>query len=246
MKFEAIAEIIDGIPHLPKHQGKMLYDLILRERPKNCLELGFAHGVSSCYIAAALDEIGAGHLISVDLEISARRDPPLETLLERSGLTNWVEIHREKNSYTWFLKKLLEHNQKHNNSRPALDFCFIDGPKNWTIDGFAFFAVDRIMRQNGLFLFDDFTWSYGASVREQTDGINHRELCDAQRNQPNIEAVFRLLVYPHPEYSEFEIVGEDWVLCRKIQGLQKRVIYNQSPKVKDYHKRIGFSPNPIG
>lgn len=59
MKFDAIARHLDGLQYTSPHKGRVFYDFIMDTRPEQCLELGFAHGVSSCYIAAALH--GAGH-----------------------------------------------------------------------------------------------------------------------------------------------------------------------------------------
>ena len=67
MKFNTIAKLVHGIPYTQRERGKKLYDHILKYKPENCLELGFAHGVASCYIAAALHEIGHGTLTCVDL-----------------------------------------------------------------------------------------------------------------------------------------------------------------------------------
>jgi predicted O-methyltransferase YrrM len=104
MKFAEIAKLIKGIPYTSMARGKLLYDHILLNRPCHCLELGFAHGVASCYIVAALHEIGSGHLTCADLESSKDREPNLEQLLKKADLEKFVSINREKSCYTWFLK----------------------------------------------------------------------------------------------------------------------------------------------
>src|SRR5687767_1495211 len=104
MKFDAIAAHLDGIPFTSPHKGRVFYDFIMDTRPEQCLELGFAYGVSSCYIAAALHELGRGHLTTVDLLRGLEWfNPPIETLLARTGLQSWVTVARENTSYTWFL-----------------------------------------------------------------------------------------------------------------------------------------------
>ncbi len=47
--------------------GKKLYDFILASDVVNILELGFAHGNSTCYMAAALEERSEGHILTMDL-----------------------------------------------------------------------------------------------------------------------------------------------------------------------------------
>jgi len=220
MKFEKILSLIEGIPYTSPRAGKVLYDFILESRPVECLELGFAHGVSSCYVAAALDELGQGHLTSVDLASSADRTPPIEDLLEKADLTSRVTVCREKNSYTWFLQKKIEERSGSGNCEPCYDFAFIDGPKNWTIDGCAFFLVNKLLREGGWVLFDDYKWAYGTS-REATDGITHRELSIDQINAPNIELVFKYLVMQHPDYSEFKLQDEEWAWARKVRNSER-------------------------
>jgi predicted O-methyltransferase YrrM len=59
----------------PKLQ-ELLYNLIIDKKPKNCLELGSGYGVSSCFIGAALDEIGNGNLITIDRRAVLEKAPP--------------------------------------------------------------------------------------------------------------------------------------------------------------------------
>jgi predicted O-methyltransferase YrrM len=85
MKFETICSYLEGIGSgaaIPASRAKGLYEFILAKKPSECLELGFAQGVSSCYTAAALDEFGTGHLTSVDLVPAMKwQKPAIEELL---------------------------------------------------------------------------------------------------------------------------------------------------------------------
>ena len=111
MDFEKIKKLVKGVPYVLPEMASDLYQFIIKEKPQNCLELGFAHGASSCYIAAALDEVGAGHLTSVDLESGRSwQSPNIEDLLSKTGLSSFVTVERDDLSYTWFLKKLIEEN----------------------------------------------------------------------------------------------------------------------------------------
>lgn len=222
MKFKKIATYLDGIPYTHKEMGKRLYNHILATGAERCLELGFAHGVASCYMAAACHEKGSGLVTSVDLISSKNRNPNLEELLSITGLEDYCQIYREENSYTWFLKKEIERNSDKYVCSPVYDFCFIDGPKNWTIDGFAFFLVDKLLNKNGWILFDDYRWVYSNYSKDLLDGITIRELSSDQANTPNIRLVFQLLVMQHPSYSNFEI-DEDWAWAQKKVSQQKRL-----------------------
>ena len=216
MKFNEIAEHVKGIPYTQLEMGRVLYNHIIKTKPKHCLELGFAHGVATCYVAAALDELGEGKVTAVDIQSSINRKPNLEELLKKTKLTKYVTVEREVNSYTWYLKKAIEANSNELHCNPIFDFCFIDGPKNWTIDGFAFFLVDKLMKQDGWILFDDYRWIYSQMQGETVAGFVKREFSDDQLNAAQIEQVFKLLVMQHPDYGNF-IVDDDWAWAQKTK-----------------------------
>ena len=225
MKFETVRSHVEGIPYTQPRWGELLYNFIVEHKPAECLELGFAHGVASCYIAAALDEIGAGRLTAVDLLDADWRKPSIEDLLSRAGLQRYVTVVRERTTYNWFLKKKIEENSSSKGCEPVYDFCFIDGPKNWNVDGLAFFLVDKLLRPGGWILFDDLYWTYGAKGGEQTDGISHRTMGEDELNTPHIDLVFRLLVQQHPDYSEFKIQGDWWAWAHKVSAPSKSLTY---------------------
>lgn len=238
MKLDRIHEILDGVPYINRKYGGLLYEHILRTKPEQCLELGFAHGKSSCYIAAALDELGRGHLTSVDLVSSKERNPNLEGLLKRTGLGKYVTVQRERNSYTWFLKKKIqERSPEGRRCEPLYDFVFIDGPKSWTIDGCAFFCADKLMRENAWILFDDVDWTYAgyekATGKTATDGIDHRELADDEKREAQIEHVFRLMVMQHPDYSEFQLLDGKWAFARKARAETRELKLHTTWTMKD-------------
>lgn len=222
VRFEDARSLLEGIPYIKPERARTLYDFVLEAKPQACLELGFAHGTSSCYIAAALHALGRGHLVAVDIEDSAGRRPPIETLLARTGLSPYVTVVREVNSYNWFLKKEIERRSTGGRCEPAYDFCFIDGAKNWTVDGFAFFLVDKLLEPGGWILFDDLNWSYAEAEtltgKSVTDGIVHRELSEDQATTPNVDLIFRYLVMQHPDYSQFEVQDDSWGWARKVKS----------------------------
>jgi len=163
MKFEEINTHLDGVPYISPKHAKMLYDFILDNKPDQLIQLGFAYGAASCYMAAALDELGSGLLTVVDLT-SARgwRKPSIDELLSKTGLEKYVSIIYEKTSYNWYLKKNIEENTSSHYCEPIYDFCYVDGSKNWGIDGLAFFLIDKLLKQGGWILFDDLKWKYGS------------------------------------------------------------------------------------
>lgn len=231
MKFDTIHSYLEGIgsdTSIPLNHAKVLYDFILAKKPSECLELGFGHGVSSCYTAAALDEIGSGHLTSVDIVPAMKwQKPSIEELLSLTKLSNYVTVMREKTSYTWFLKKMIEENSSSDQCKPIYDFCFIDGPHNWAVDGLGFFLVDKLLKNDGWILFDDLKWTYAEKLKQgqtHSGGFSLFEMGDDERNTPHVDLIFRLLVMEHPDYSEFRIEDDWWAWAHKISSSEKKLI----------------------
>jgi predicted O-methyltransferase YrrM len=211
MRFEEIQEFLDHIQYNAEmkagstvpERGKVLYDHIRMHKPLSVLELGVGFGVGSCYIAAALHENQVGHLTCVDL-VDTSYSPSAEELVNQAKLDSYVSIYREKSSYTWFLKKRIEQRTRLDSvCEPEFDLCFIDGPKDWTIDGAAFFMVDKLMKEGGWIIFDDYDWVHDSHSQFEED------------SQPHVEAIFRLLVTQHPNYGEFQVDGNRWAWARK-------------------------------
>ncbi len=150
MKFSEVRDIVKEIPFISEENAKILYDTILHQKPSDCLELGFAHGAASCYIAAALDKLGHGHLTAVDLiEAQEWQKPSIDDLLARCGLGEYVTVVREQTGYNWFLHDEIVRGSESDLCEPKYDLCVIDGSKNWTIDGLAFLLVDKLLREGG-------------------------------------------------------------------------------------------------
>lgn len=231
MQFEAVKAHIAGIPYILDEMATDLYSFIMKEEPRECLELGFGHGASSCYIAAALDELGKGKLTSVDLLSGMEwQTPSIEELLLRTGLSNRVEVHRERSNYTWFLAKQIEKQTFNKRCVPVYDFCFIDGAKHWTTDAAAFFLVDKLLKPGGWLVFDDLRWTFQSKVNEgkrKLDGVSLSTMGSAELTEPHIEKVFRLLVMQHPEYSNFRVKDDWWAWAQKAAG-SKEVKYDYS------------------
>jgi predicted O-methyltransferase YrrM len=223
MNFDSAATVLDGLPYTPVAKGKALYDLVLERRPRMILELGFAHGVSTCYLAAAAHALGDCRVTAVDREQSGLLEPSLEALSQRLGLAHLVSVHRERSSYTWFLKKeIAAQSQGGSRCEPKYDLIFIDGPKDWTNDGCAFFLCDKLLRPGGTLLFDDYAWSYRKD--EHRRGSPHREgyvfphMSEDEFAEPQIKAVFELLVMQHPDYGAFEIIDDEMALATKVKS----------------------------
>lgn len=207
--FDTVAAAVEGVLHMTPQQGRTIYDFVLAQRPRRVLELGFAHGVSSCYIAAALEEAGGpGRLLTIDQKGALVRRPSIGELLARCGLEHRVKTIFADTSYTWELLRLLRRPKP-----PAFDFAFIDGAHTWDVDGFAFQLVDRMLRPGGWILFDDLDWSL-ASSPSLRDADWVRALPREQQQAAQVGQVFDLLVRTHREYTNFR-VEDGWGWAQK-------------------------------
>jgi predicted O-methyltransferase YrrM len=220
MKFDLVWQAVGSVPFITHSNARTLYDLILEQQLSNILELGIAHGTATCCMAAALDEMGRGTVTSVDLT-SAQFSPSAEEQLASLKLDRFVDIFRMQTGYTWFLHDEIRRLSNGGSCQPKFDLCIIDGPKNWTIDGCAFFLADKLLKPGGWLIFDDLDWTYAAadSHRTSTDGITHHLLSQDERTTPQIREVFELLVVQHPSYSNFirhESTG--WAIAQKLSS----------------------------
>jgi predicted O-methyltransferase YrrM len=169
---------------------------------------------------------GPGTLVSVDSSVFPWTDPSPGEVLERAGLRHRVTLDRRYSTYTWFLKEQLARcSDEHGNCTPPYDFCFLDGSKNWTIDGLAVLVIERLLRPGGWLLLDDLDWRY--ADRPQATGSHYfvslGQLSYAEREEPHMRAVFDLLIRPHPSFTELRIEDEWWAWARKAPGEPRRL-----------------------
>jgi predicted O-methyltransferase YrrM len=223
MGFDDVARAVAGVPFMSPEQGRLVYDHVRATRPAEVLELGTAHGVGAAYLAAGLEDNGAGRLTTVDFA-GAAYDPPPEAVLARAGVAARVQVVREFSSYTWWLKEQVQaRSDRAGNVEPLYDFVYLDGAKHWTIDGLAVVLVEKLLRPGGWLLMDDLDWTYAQDPgREATDGIVHRELSERERSEPHLRAVFDLIVAQHPSFTDVRVQDEWWGWARNAPGEPRR------------------------
>ena len=210
MDFDTAARHLHGVPMTKPDKGRELYDWVLHQRPEAILELGFAHGVSTCYMAAALDELGRGHITTIDKQHTRSIDPTIEQLSGDLCLSGYVTPIRVERSFTWELRRMIDAH-----AEPIFDFVFHDGGHTWDVAGFGFFLADRLLKPGGWMLFDDLKWSLGGSQNMRDRGWV-KELSAEERDSAQVGEVFRLLVARHPDYIDLHRAREgNWGWARK-------------------------------
>lgn len=203
-----VQAVVQGLPNMRLSQADRMRALIHDNRLADVLELGVCHGVSTCYIAAALEAQGKGSITSIDVPSARDNQPNALELLERCGLSHRATVHYEPGGYLWKLMEMLEEDPT-----PRFDLCYLDGAHEWAIDGFAFFLVDRLLRPGGWIVFDDLDWTIDGS-KTVRDHPHHASKPLAERQAPQVRKVFDLLVRTHPSYDNLSVGGQ-WGYARK-------------------------------
>jgi predicted O-methyltransferase YrrM len=213
VKIKKAGELLDGIPHIEPVRARELYNFVLESGSTDILELGTAHGTSTCWMAAALDERSTGNIVTLDLQSEDDvRDPNLRALIPRTGLGAYITPVLTERSYLWELMKLVEENTVDGACTPIFDFCFIDGAHTWDVDGFAFFLVDKLLRVGGWMLFDDLHWTLDGMYKSM--GVAPRGEPARERSTAQVGKIFGLLVCQHPSYGNVRVDG-DWGWAQK-------------------------------
>jgi predicted O-methyltransferase YrrM len=204
MNLIKVKQVVEDLPYMSLKKAQVMEDFIHQHRISSILELGFFHGVSTCYMAAALEEVDQGSIVSIDLHSAQKRQPNIEELLEKCGYSDTVEFYYEPVSYNWRLMKLIEQQEK------TFDLCYVDGGHDWYNTGLAFFLVDKLLRPGGWMIFDDLDWTM-----EHIDAMWALRKPEEERITPQVRKVWELLVKPHSQYSNFYEQG-GWGYAQKL------------------------------
>lgn len=229
MKISAVKKVVGNTPYMNTDQAQVLTDIILEKKYTNLLELGFKHGVSSVYLAAALDEMQTGMLTTIDLESAKSNQPNLDFFVSELGLGKYINPIYEETSYNWRLMKFLLQSPV-----PKFDFCYLDGAHDWYVDGFAFELVDKLLAPGGVIVFDDLDWKYKDSMAlAKTERV--KTMPKEEVETPQVRLVYELLVKTNKNYSNF-YEKDNWAFAYKnsdaedtsnSNGIQTEIVYKE-------------------
>lgn len=187
--------------------AEMFYDLITAHELRNVLELGFMHGVSSAYIAGAIEDCGGGRLTTIDLETARDREPNIFSLLEQCGLAELVEVFFEPRSFNWRLMKFLEESP-----RRQFDLIYFDAAHTWVDTGFAFLVARRLLRPGGWMVFDDYHHTYRTSRNNAKPWV--LRMPEDEQVVAQVERVYSLLTMEDEDFDTFRVKG-NFAFARK-------------------------------
>lgn len=210
-RFESVNAAFDDLQYMRDSEARLLRDIVIENDVRDILEIGFYQGKSSAYLAAMLEDMGRGHLVTIDREKARKHRPNIEEVLAELGLTHRVTAVFAERSYTWEMARLIRAKP-----RPQFDLCYFDGGHTWDQTGFGFLLVDMLLRPGGLIVFDDLTWTIEAAIGQRTNVPKYwRVSSDDERKTPGVKLVFDLLV-PHLGYTDIRTANEGrWGIARK-------------------------------
>lgn len=120
--------------NIPTADGKLLYDIIIKNNYKNALEIGTSTGHSGVWIAWALSKTG-GKLITIDID-EGRHKTAIENF-KKAGLSDYIDA-RLADAHT-LVKEI----------KGPFDFVFSDADKDWYKNYFT--DVDPKLKTGGCF-----------------------------------------------------------------------------------------------
>lgn len=105
--FNRVRSEFDDLPYMRHPQATLIRDIIVEHDAQDILKIGFLHGKSSAYLAAILEDLGRGHLVTIDRNAARQREPNIERVLSALDLTHRVTPVYAERSYTREMAKMI-------------------------------------------------------------------------------------------------------------------------------------------
>ena len=210
-RIESVKSSFGALEYMQHHEALFMRNFIAQHDARDILEIGFYHGKSSAYFAAILEDLGRGHLVTIDRKTARQREPNIEQVLSSLNLTHRVTPVYAERSYTWEMAKMI--NAK---PRSLFDLCYFDGGHTWDGTGFGFVLVDMLLRPGGWIIFDDLEWTVEKAMQNVRKVPRTWRACSPdERAVAAVNLVFETLV-PHLGYEQIRVVNSGrWGLARK-------------------------------
>jgi predicted O-methyltransferase YrrM len=174
---------------MQEEQALTLREVIVKNDLSNLLELGTFYGKGSAYMAAILEDLGRGTLVTLDRNSTLRLKPNVHDILRGLNLDHRVTVHKHPRSSTITLMEMLE-------EEPArkFDFCYFDAGHVWDVTGFMFMLVDLMLVPGAWVVFDDLDWTLAKHwAKNPKSRQAYPEYSDEEGRIPQVRKVFEIL-----------------------------------------------------
>lgn len=172
--------------------GWLLHGMVRAQKPEVCVEIGSAHGYSTCLIALALEQNLAGHLWAVDPHLPNDWSDSDAADTYRSLRGNLAAIGQAARRVHIVRKRTAEALP---DLPPKVDFAFIDGDHSYEGAKFDWQALQPRMTPFGVVVFHDTLWDRFA------DDPHYRQWRRAGMGVPRLIEEIRQEGYPVVTFS---------------------------------------------
>lgn len=209
--FDRVTTTWGDLKYMDLPRAEYLRELIVTNDLQDLLELGFYKGKSSAYLGAVLEDLGRGHLTTMDRATARGHKPGIADVLADVDLSHRVTPIFAHRSFTWELGTMLEQTP-----RPQFDFCYLDGGHTWDVTGFAFLLVDMMIKPGGIILLDDLNWSIEGSPQARTPAgqKTYEAYSDDEKAAKGVRMTFDHIA-DHLGYDVEEVPKFQWGIARK-------------------------------
>jgi caffeoyl-CoA O-methyltransferase len=169
--------------NVPLSDGKILYDLILKNNYKSAVEIGTSTGHSAIWIAWALSKTG-GKLITI--EIDKNRWLKAKANFKKAGVEKYIDA------------RLADAHEMVPRLQGTYDFVFSDADKYWYKN--YFIAMDPKMEIGGCFTAHN-TAMRGSGISdflEHVQSISHFNTTHANESRSGISISYKIAPTPAP------------------------------------------------
>lgn len=147
--------------NVPESDGKVLYNLIVKNHYQKALEIGTSTGHSAIWIAWALSKTG-GKLITIEIDEDRHRTALAN--FEKAGLSEYIDA------------RLADAHDLVKELAGPFDFVFSDADKDWYTN--YFIALAPKLEVGGCFTAHNVTWTGNRDIKKFLDHV---------RSRPNFE-----------------------------------------------------------
>jgi len=158
--------------NIPASDGKVLYDLVLRNRVKRALEIGTSTGHSAIWIAWALSKTG-GRLITIEIDEDRHKTALIN--FKKAGLSGVIDA------------RLADAHDLVKELKGPFDFVFCDADKDWYKN--YFIALAPKLEVGGCFTAHNVSWRYDRGIKAFLDHVYSLPNFKTTINQASSEGI---------------------------------------------------------